>query len=66
MDKNEVIRRLKEHLKAKEMQRGFLVAKDKFYCQYYIMDFLNLSVREARRFIKDYLPALADLKKWGE
>jgi hypothetical protein len=64
MDKNEVIKRLKEHLKAKEMQRGFLVKKDKFYCQNYIMDFLNLSVREARQFMKEYLPALANLKKW--
>jgi hypothetical protein len=62
MSADEVIKRLTEHLKAKEQQRGSLCRKDKFYCQYYIMDFLNLSVREARQFIKDNLPALANFK----
>jgi hypothetical protein len=28
------------------------------------MDFLNISVREARQFMKEHLPALANLKKW--
>lgn len=62
MDKNEVIRRLTEHLRAKEKQRGELVRKDKFYCIYYVMDFLGLSNAQARQFVKQHLPALARFK----
>ena len=58
MGKEEVIKRLKEHLRAKEKQRGFLVGGDKYYCMHYIMDFLLLSKKQAKQFIKENLPAL--------
>ena len=51
MSENEVIYRLKEHLKAKKMQRGFNNSKDFYYCINYIMDFLNLKQKEAKKVL---------------
>ena len=53
MDKNEVIYRLKEHLKAMKMHRGFNNSKDLYYCINYIMDFLNLDRKQAKQFYKE-------------
>ena len=53
MSENEVIYRLKEHLKAKKMQRGFNNSKDLYYCINYIMDFLYLNRKEAKQFYKE-------------
>ena len=53
MDKNEVIYRLTEHLKAKKRQRGVNNKKDVYYCINYIMDFLNLDRKQAKKFYKE-------------
>lgn len=50
MNEKEVIKRLKEHLVAMRNQRGCNNSKDKFYCIYYIMDFLFLNRKQADEF----------------
>lgn len=62
MDKQEVIERLTEHLKAKERKNGRLCRNDKFYCQYYVMDFLLFTKKEAVQFIKEHFPMVAQFK----
>ena len=61
MDKNEVIYRLTEHLKAKERKRGTLCSADKFYCITYVMDFMLLSKEQAKQFLKENIPEFAQL-----
>lgn len=55
MGENEVIYRLKEHLKAKKKQRGCNNLKDLYYCINYIMDFLFLYRKQAKQFYKEYI-----------
>ena len=62
MDKNEVIWRLKEHLRYREKENGELNLKDWYFCITYIMDFLLLTKAEAKQFIKENIPAVANLK----
>ena len=62
MDKEEVIFRLTEHLKAKKWKQGELNARDLQYCIRYVMDFLFITRKEAKQFIAEYLPALAGVK----
>lgn len=50
MGENEVIYRLKEHLKAKRKQRGCNNSKDMYYCINYIMDFLFVDKKQAKQF----------------
>lgn len=62
MDKDEVIKRLNEHLKAKELLNGCLNRNDKYYCIRYVMDFLNMKKDQAKEFLRDNIPALASIK----
>lgn len=61
MDRNEVIKRLQEHLKMKKCQNGYLCAKDKNYCLHYVMDFLMLNRTQAKEFLRENIPAIAGL-----
>ena len=48
MSKQEVIYRLKQHLKRKKIDNGYLCCKDKNYCLHYVMDFLSLNRTQAK------------------
>lgn len=61
MGKDEVIRMLKEHLKAKEKENGRLTIRDKYYCIHYVEDFLEYSKKQAERFLKDNIPVVMSL-----
>lgn len=61
MDKDEVIKRLKEHLTAKKNQNGRLSKNDKFYCIHYAEDFLMMKKNQARSFIEENFPSIANL-----
>lgn len=61
MDKGEIIRRLKGHLRAKKQQNGRLTRKDLWFCENYVMDFLLISKRQAKQFVLDNLPEVANL-----
>lgn len=62
MDQEEVIARLKEHLEGRKRKQGRLCRNDKFYCTYYVEDFLFLKKKEAIAFVKKYFPEIADFK----
>lgn len=61
MDKDEVIKRLNEHLKAKQQANGHLREMDKNYCIHYVMDFLCLSRDKAKEFLQENIPMVATL-----
>lgn len=61
MDKDEVIRRLKEHLRAKEIQNGTLNLRDKHYCIHYVEDFLGYKKNKAIKFLEDNIPLVMNL-----
>lgn len=61
MDKNEVIERLNEHLKAKEIQNGALSRRDKFFCIHYVEDFLGYKKNKAIKFLEDNIPTVMNL-----
>ena len=61
MDKNEVIYRLKQHLKAREQENGELNKKDLYFCVNYVMDFLLISKRDAKKFLKEHIPFVLNL-----
>lgn len=62
MDEAEVIYRLREHLRARKMKNGKLCRNDKFYCTYYVEDFLFLNKKKAIEFIKKYFPEISNFK----
>ena len=62
MDKKEVVARLTAHLKGRKRKNGRLCRNDKFYCTYYVDDFLFLKKKEALAFIKEHFPEIADFK----
>lgn len=62
MDRDEVIKRLKEHLTAKKNQNGCLSKNDKFYCIHYAEDFLMMKKNQARSFIEENFPVLQSIK----
>lgn len=53
MSEFEVIQRLRWHIKAIEMQKGFISNRDIYYCESYIMDFLLINRERARQFLND-------------
>ena len=55
MGENEVIYRLREHLKAKRNKRGCNNSKDRYYCINYIMDFLFINRKQAKQFYKNHI-----------
>lgn len=66
MDKDEVIRRLKEHLRAKENRNGRLTHRDRAFCISYVRDFLRMSTAQAIRFLKQHFPYVVDCKRGCE
>ena len=48
MSKNEVIKRLKDHLAYCKSHHGRITRNDKFYCIHYIMDFMMINFNEAK------------------
>lgn len=61
MGRDEVIKRLKEHLTAKVQQNGRLSKNDKYYCIHYAEDFLQMKKNQAIRFIEENIPIVANL-----
>lgn len=61
MDKDEVIRRLKEHLKAREQENGSLNNRDKHFSIHYVEDFLEMTKKEAINFLKKHIPQVVNL-----
>ena len=61
MDKNEVIKRLKEHLTAKKEKNGKLGKNDKYYCIHYVEDFLMCSHSEAVLLLEEHFPDVMSL-----
>lgn len=61
MDEKEVIKRLNEHLKAKQQENGYIREIDKNYSIHYVMDFLRLSRDDAKQFLKDNVPMAATI-----
>ena len=61
MSKQEIIERLKEHLKAKVHKNGKLTKRDKFYCIYYVEDFMVCKRKEAIKFLKENIPMVMNL-----
>lgn len=61
MGRDEVIKRLKEHLTAKVQQNGGLSKRDKFYCIHYAEDFLLMKRNRAKRFVEENFPILANI-----
>lgn len=62
MDKAEVLKRLKEHLKARKQQNGEWNRNDKYFCLRYVEDFLNMSKDNAKLFIDEHFPCIANFK----
>ena len=68
MNEYEVIARLKEHLKAKRMDKGFVTTKDMLWCRTYIQDFLRYNRNKAAWFLEEKVLECSReeyLKKWG-
>ena len=61
MNEAEVIYRLKQHLKRRRVDNGYLCRTDKAYCLNYVMDFLNLNKTQAKEFLVNNIPAIAGL-----
>ena len=61
MDKDEIIKRLKEHLKARENMNGELTIRDKYYCIHYVEDFLEYRRKQAEKFLEENLPMVMSL-----
>jgi hypothetical protein len=64
----EVIKRLKEHLKAKRIDKGFVTVKDLYWCITYIQDFLRYNKNKAAWFLEEKVLECSRedyLKKWG-
>ena len=66
MDKDEVIRRLKDHLRAKENENGRLSYRDRAFCISYVKDFLEMSTGQAVRFLQQHIPSVVNCKKRNE
>lgn len=66
MEKEEVIKRLKDHLKAKENQHGRLTHRDRAFCISYVSDFLEMSNPQAIRFLKKHIPYVVNCKRKEE
>lgn len=63
MEKDEVIRRLKDHLKAKENENGRLTHRDRAFCIRYVRDFLEMTTSQALHFLEQHIPYVVDCKK---
>ena len=61
MEKEEVIRRLREHLKAKKLKSGKLCKYDKNFSINYVMDCLLLTKEQALKFLKKHFPSVVNL-----
>ena len=62
IDKAEVIRMLKEHLKAMVQRKGCLSKYDKNYSIRYVMDFIpNISEAQAIQILEENIPAVVNL-----
>ena len=61
MDKDEIIKRLKEHLKAREKMNGELNIRDKYYCIHYVEDFMECRRTEAIKFLEENIPVVMNL-----
>ena len=61
MSKQEIIKRLTEHLKAKVHKNGKLTKRDKYWCIYYVEDFLEYSRKQAIKFLEENLPMVMNL-----
>ena len=61
MGKDEVIRMLKEHLKAREQENGTLNKRDKHFSIHYVEDFLEMKKDEAINFLKKHIPHVVNL-----
>lgn len=61
MDKDEVIKRLKEHLIAKKNQNGRLCKNDKHFCVHYVEDFLQVTRGQAIKILEDNIPTVMTL-----
>lgn len=61
MEKDEVIKLLKEHLKAKENTNGCLTNRDKWWSIHYVEDFLQYTKGQAIKFLERHIPAVLDL-----
>jgi hypothetical protein len=59
MDKHEVVKRLKEHLRARKQQNGELKKGDLLYCITYVMDFLLIEKEQAKQFVAENIPDVA-------
>lgn len=55
MGKNEVIRRLKDHLSYCIRHHGVVKSTDEEYCIRYIKDFLFIDRKEAKEFYEQHL-----------
>jgi hypothetical protein len=56
LDKDEVIRRLKEHLRGRENMNGELTFRDRAFCIRYVSDFLDMTHAQAIRFLEKNVP----------
>lgn len=63
MDKDEVIRRLKDHLRAREYKNGKLNYKDRAFSISYVKDFLEMSTAQAIHFLEQHIPYVINCKK---
>lgn len=61
MEKEEVIRRLREHLKSKKLKSGKLCKYDKNFSIKYVMDCLLLTREQALEFLKKHIPSVVNL-----
>lgn len=61
MEQEDVIKLLKEHLKAKENANGRLTNRDKFFCIHYVEDFLQYTKGQAIQFLERHIPAVLEL-----
>ena len=61
MEQDEVIKLLREHLKAKANTNGRLTNRDKYFAIHYVEDFLEYSKGQAIQFLESHIPEVMDL-----
>lgn len=59
MTKEEIINRLKGHLRAMKQRRGKLQKGDLLYCITYVMDFMLVEKEQAKQFVAENVPEVS-------